>query len=505
MVLDPPTVDDVHERLRAMGIDASREDAATMRELVAETLETYDRTAELTAADDRRPTEHTDRGYEGPVASDDDPLGAWLRRCRVEGADGGLLAGRTVAVKDTVSLAGVPMSCGTRLFEYVPTTDATVVTRLLDEGAIITGVVDMDGFAFSGVGDTGAFGPTFNPHDPDRYAGGSSSGSAAAVGAGDVDIALGGDQGGSIRIPAAWSGCVGHKPTHGLVPYTGVFRVDNTIDHTGPLAGSVADAAACLEAIAGPDPLDPRSREGGTASYTDALDDGVNGLTVGVLEEGFGHDASEAAVDEAVRAATDRLADLGASVESVSVPEHADAMPVWLPIIVHGAAATMNANGEGHGWEGLYDPELVTALGRAQQVDPDEIPYNVVVAGLLHDFLADRHHGRFYAKAQNLRRSFTAAYEAALSDVDLLAMPTTPMRAFEHDSDRSAADTFRHALAPTLNTCAFNTTGHPSVSVPCAKRDGLPVGLMLTGQQFDDATVLSAAHAFESATDWTTR
>jgi len=501
--LNPPTVGDVQRRLDEMGIDASAEVAATMRDLLGETLETYERTEELPAPSERRPTEYTDRTYEGPAT--DDPLGAWLRRCRVEGRDGGRLDGYTVALKDNVSLAGVPMSCGTRLFEHVPTRDATVVTRLLDAGATITGVVDMDGFAFSGVGDTGAFGPTFNPHDPDRYAGGSSSGSAAAIGAGDVDLAVGGDQGGSVRIPAAWSGCVGHKPTHGLVPYTGVFRVDNTIDHVGPLAGTVADAAACLEAIAGADPLDPRSADVEAAAYTDALDGDVDGLTVGVVEDGFGLEVSEPAVDEAVRAAIDDLADAGASVESVSVPEHADAMAVWLPIIVHGAAATMNANGEGYGWQGGYDPELATALGRAREADPDELPYNVVVAGLLHEFVADRHHGRFYAKAQNLRRSFTAAYEAALSEVDLLAMPTTPMRAFEHDPDRSAADTFRHALAPALNTCAFNTTGHPSVSVPCAKRDGLPVGLMLTGSRFDDATVLRAAHAVEPATDWSAR
>lgn len=505
MALNSPTVEDVAARLDEMGIDASREEAVTMRELVAETLETYDRADALPEPGAQRPTEHTDREYHGRADPDEDPLSAWLRRCHIEGRDDGLLAGKTVALKDNVSLAGVPISFGTDLLEHVPTEDATIVTRMLDEGATITGIVDMDGFAFSGVGDTGAHGPTFNPHDADRYAGGSSSGSAAAVGAGDVDVAIGGDQGGSIRIPAAWSGCVGHKPTHGLVPYTGVFRVDNTIDHTGPIAGTVADAASCLEAIAGTDPVDPRQRDVEAEPYTDALDGDVDDLTIGVVEEGFGFDVSDPAVDEAVRAAVDELADLGATVESVSIPEHADAMPVWLPIIVHGAAATMTANGEGHGWHGRYDTDLVAELGRAQASNPDDLPFNVVVAALLHDYLSDQRYGEFYAKSQNLRRSFTAAYDEAFSEVDLLAMPTTPMQAFEHDPDRSAADTYRHALAPTLNTCAFNITGHPSVSVPCAERDGLPVGLMLTGRQFEDATVLRAADAFESTTDWESR
>lgn len=505
MALNAPTVEDVVGRLDEMGIDASREEAATMRELVAETLETYERVDELPEPDVRRPRDHTTREYHGPADPEEDPLGAWLRRCHVEGTGSGLLADKTVALKDNVSLAGVPISFGTDLLEHVPTSDATIVTRMLEEGATITGITDMDGFAFSGVGDTGGHGPTFNPHDPDRYAGGSSSGSAAAVSAGDVDIAIGGDQGGSIRIPAAWSGCVGHKPTHGLVPYTGVLRVDNTIDHTGPLAGTVADAASCLESIAGTDSVDPRQRDIEGDAYTDGLEEGVDNLTIGIVEEGFGLDASESAVDEAVRAAMDEFADLGATVESVSIPEHADALPIWLPIIVHGAAATLAANGEGHGWRGRYDTDLVTALGQAQEANPDDLPYNVAVVALLHDYLTDQRHGEFYAKSQNLRRSFSRAYEEALTEVDLLAMPTTPMRAFEHDPDRSPADTFRHALAPTLNTCAFDTTGHPSVSVPCAKRDGLPVGLMLTGQQFDDATVLQAAHAFESATDWESR
>lgn len=506
MSLRPPSVDETLERLDQLGFDATREEAETFQQLVDETLETYERTDELTGPNERRPDTYTAREDRGPVDAEADPLNAWVRRCHVEGADDGLLADRTVALKDNVSLAGIPMSCGTRILRgHTPQIDATIVTRMLDEGATITGMTNMDAFAFSGVGDTGDHGPTFNPHDSDRYAGGSSAGSAAVVGAGDVDVAIGGDQGGSIRIPAAWSGCVGHKPTHGLVPYTGIFRVDNTIDHIGPFGRDVEDVARCLEAIAGPDPLDPRQGTQEAAAYTERVDDGVDGLTVGVLEDGFGLEPSEPAVDETVRDVIAEYETLGATVESVNVPEHADAMPVWLPLIVEGAATSLTCDGEGYGWEGFYDTDLTETLSKFQAASADDLPFNVKIAALVADYVSDRYHGGFYGKAQNLRRSFTAAYDDAFEDVDLLALPTAPVRAFEHDPDRSDADTFRHALVPALNTCAFNTTGHPAVSVPCAKPDGLPVGLMLVGPHFDDATVLAAARALEQHIDWEQR
>jgi amidase len=506
MTLHPPSTSETLERLDRLGFDVSREEAETFRTLVAETLETYERTDDLAEPDERRPAHYLTREDHGPVDAADDPLNAWIRRCRVEGADEGLLADLTVALKDNVSLAGIPMSCGTRVLRgHTPRIDATIVTRMLDEGATITGITNMDAFAFSGVGDTGDYGPTFNPHDPERYAGGSSAGSAAVVGDGEVDVAIGGDQGGSVRIPAAWSGCVGHKPTHGLVPYTGIFRVDNTIDHVGPFGRRVEDVARCLEAIAGPDPLDPRQRDPDVAPYTERLDDGVEGLAIGVLEDGFGLDPSEPEVDGTVRDAVGEFEDLGATVESVNVPEHADAMPVWLPIIVEGAAASLTSEGEGYGWEGFYDTTLAETLSKFRSAAANDLPFNVKVAALVADYVSDRYHGGFYGKAQNLRRSFTAAYDDVLDGVDLLALPTTPMRAFEHDPERSDADTFRHALVPALNTCAFNTTGHPAVSVPCGKPGGLPVGLMLVGSHFDDATVLTAARAFEGATEWERR
>lgn len=506
MPLRAPTVEVTRELLAEMGVRVSAAEAETYRTLVEETLATYARTEELVGSNALRPDDYGNREVHGRVGDDADPLNAWVRSCRVEGADDGPLAGLEVGVKDNVAVAGVPMSCGSRLLRgYVPEGDATVVTRLLDAGATIVGVLNMDSFAFSGVGDTSDYGPMRNPRDPERYAGGSSGGSAAAVADGDVDLALGGDQGGSVRIPAAWSGCVGYKPTHGLVPYTGVFRVDNTIDHVGPLARSVETVAACLEAVAGADPLDPRQGNVESAAYTEELDRDPADLTVGILAEGFGLEPSEPVVDEAVRDAVDVLADAGATVEEVSVPMHADAMAVWLPIIVQGAAKTLEAAGEGYGWQGHYDTGLVETLGKFRRARADEFSFNVRMAGLLASYLGERYDGRFYAKSQNLRRQLTAAYEEVLEDVDVLALPTTPQRAFEHDPERPPAEVFRHALRPAVNTCAFNATGHPAISVPCATADGLPIGLMLVGDRFDDGTVLAAAQAFEQRTDWTSR
>ena len=177
----------------------------------------------------------------------------------IQEATDGPLAGRTVAIKDNIMVAGVPMMNGSETLEgFVPTRDATVVTRLLAAGATITGKAVCEDLCFSGGSHTSRTGPVRNPWDPTRSAGGSSSGSAALVAAGAVDLAVGGDQGGSVRIPSAYSGTVGHKPTHGLVPYTGAFPIELTLDHLGPITRTVADAALMLGVLAGADGLDPR-------------------------------------------------------------------------------------------------------------------------------------------------------------------------------------------------------------------------------------------------------
>jgi amidase len=188
--------------------------------------------------------------------------GAWAVRTSIKGAASGPLAGKRVAIKDNICVAGVPMAMGAGYLEgYVPEVDATVVQRILDAGGEIVGKATCEYLCLSGGSHTSWPGPVRNPTDPKRMAGGSSSGSAVLVATGEADLALGGDQGGSIRIPAAWCGIVGFKPTYGLVPFTGVFPVELTVDHVGPMSRTVRDNALFLEVLAGPDGVDPRQYE----------------------------------------------------------------------------------------------------------------------------------------------------------------------------------------------------------------------------------------------------
>ena len=226
-----------------------------------------------------------------------------------------MLAGQRVAVKDNICVAGVPLMNGSRVLEgYVPEIDATVVTRVLDAGGTIAGKAACEDLCFSAGSHTCATGPIRNPHNPAHSAGGSSGGSAALVAAGEVEMALGGDQGGSIRTPSCWCGVYGLKPTWGLVPLTGAMPIAYAVDHCGPIGASTADVARLLTAIAGPDPHDPRTALARTGDYMAALEEGVKGLTIGVLKEGFGHPASDKATDRKVRAAINRFKALGATV-----------------------------------------------------------------------------------------------------------------------------------------------------------------------------------------------
>src|ERR1700730_5979628 len=267
---------------------------------------------------------------------------AWYVKTTIKGAPSGKLAGKTIALKDNVSLAGVPMMNGASTLEgYIPDTDATIVTRILDAGGTIVGKAHCEYYCFSGGSHTNAAGPVHNPHKHGYSAGGSSSGSAALLVGGEVDMAIGGDQGGSIRMPSAYCGVCGMKPTHGLVPYTGVMPIEITLDHTGPMTATVADNALLLEVLAGPDGRDPRQYAPKVAAYTEALGQSVKGMKIGIVREGFGLANSEADVDAKVRQAAQLLGKLGAAVEEVSVPMHAVGAAIWTPIALEGATELM--------------------------------------------------------------------------------------------------------------------------------------------------------------------
>ncbi|KAJ7321194.1 hypothetical protein OS493_035171 [Desmophyllum pertusum] len=270
--------------------------------------DTYQRLYEL--PDPKLPVKYPRTpGYRPAQA--DNPYNAWAWRCDIKGAPSGKLHGKTVAIKDNACVAGIPLMNGSRMLEgFVPDVDATVVSRILDAGGHIIGKAVCENLCDDGGSFTSVTGPVLNPHNNTRMANGSSSGSAALVAGGHVDMALGGDQGGSIRMPAAACGIVGLKPTYGLVPYTGIMPMEFTLDHTGPMASTVHDTALMLEVLAGLDgDLDPRQPRDLSVpeSYSSKLTGEISHLKLGVLKEGFGYPNSEADVDELVRNSADRL------------------------------------------------------------------------------------------------------------------------------------------------------------------------------------------------------
>jgi amidase len=437
--------------------------------------------------------------------AEENPHGAWYVKTDIQGAPSGKLKGKRVAIKDNICVAGVPMMNGASTLEgYVPEVDATVVTRILDAGGSIAGKTVCEYYCFSGGSHTSATGPVHNPHRQGHSAGGSSSGSAAAVAAGEVPMALGGDQGGSIRIPAAFCGIYGMKPTHGLVPYSGIMPIELTIDHTGPMTSTVEDNALLLEVIAGPDGLDPRQYAAGPVpAWRDAMRGGVSGMRIGLVEEGFGHPISDPECEALVREAAERLKGLGAAVETVSVPMHRLGPAIWLPVAAEGATMQMMlGNGYGFNWQGLYVTSLMEAhagwRGRA-----DELSDTLKNTMLLGQIMLTKHRGRYYAKAQNLVRRLRAAYDAALRDHDLLLMPTLPMTATPLPEENAPIpEILARAFEMLPNTSPFDCTHHPAMSLPCGLVDGLPVGLMLVGRPYDEGTVYRAAHAFEQGVRW---
>ncbi len=499
MPVRPPDENEVAALAATWGMHPDDAEVSAYTPLIAAFLTSYDAVEELYAGIAPQPP--ADRSGTRP-ADADNPLGAWYVRTEIRGAADGPLAGRTVAVKDNVAVAGVPMMNGSHTVEgFVPTRDATVVTRLLDAGATVTGKSVCEDLCFSGGSHTSVTGPVRNPWDPTRTTGGSSSGSAALVAAGEVDLALGGDQGGSIRMPAAFCGIVGHKPTHGLVPYTGAFPIESTLDHLGPMTRTVADAAAVLDVLAGRDGDDPRQPADLVPdSYATALDGDVAGLRVGVVAQGFGwEELSEDGVDDTVRAAAGRLRELGIEVVDLDLPWHRHALHVWNVIATDGATVQMvEGNGYGHNWEGRYDPELIAHYGRRRRETADRWSPTVTAVALAGRWSIEQEQSRHYAMAQNLAAEVRRHYDEALTGVDLLVMPTVPMvaRPIPAPDDPLEVRVSR-GLEMIVNCAPFDVSGHPATSVPAGLSEGLPVGMMLVGRRFADATCLRAAHAFE--------
>jgi amidase len=499
----PPSDETIRDLAERYYLNLSEEEVEAFIDLIGGQVEAFERLRSL--HEPERSLTYPVRESYGSPATDADSDNAIVTRCRVEGTEDGSLSGYEVAVKDNIAVAGVEMTAGSNVFEgYVPQYDAPAVERLLDAGATIVAKANMSDMAVSGSGDLTATGPIYNPLDDDYLAGGSSGGSAAAVVNGDADIALGTDQAGSIRIPAAFCGCVGHKPTHGLVPYTGAVPMGFSFDHLGPITGTVEDTALVLDAIAGPDDLDPRQDGREPDEYAALLGAAPDDVTVGIVEEGF--IAAEPDLDEQIRDALTAFEAEGAEVRDVSVPLHDDGALIWRGVVPESIAAITRDDGVGHFVDGHYDTGFQQAFASARRGRGDEFPATYKFLLVLGEYLMEEYYGYYHAVSRNLTRDLRREYDATLTDVDVLALPTSPIIAFEADRDiKGPKELVLKAQTGTRthNTTPFDVTGHPSVSVPAGTADGLPVGLMFVAPHYADAMALRAAHAFEQHVDVT--
>jgi amidase len=496
-----PDAEQLVEMAAGIGLRLSKAEAELYLPFLGDTLRQLDAFVQSRAEEAKPPLLFPERapGYRPSLA--EDKYQAWLWKCAIGGKDTGLLAGKTVSFKDHISVAGIPQVFTSQALEgFIPDIDATVVTRVLAAGGKVVGKHMMNGFM-------GDYGKPLNPHDTGRITGGSSSGSGAALAAGEVDISFGGDQGGSIRLPAAYCGVVGLKPTFGLVSHFAVgFAAEPSVDHVGPMARTVADCAAALQAVAGYDGYDPRQHRGIPESIDvlSGLDGGVRGLRIGILEEGFA-EPIEPEVSAGVLAAVSRLEKLGAEVSRVSVPEHASIDSTYAALVFEGQRALVDTGFFGIGAKTYYPASVITAIDRMWRGHGDMMPPRTKLAHLIAEVSRRNYHGGVYAKAHNVRPGIVAAFDRALARVDVLALPTT--RNIASDVEEVPTDPTEAVLASlrrdwirqpgAYNTKPTNYTGHPALAVPCGTVKGMPISLQLVGGMLADALLLRVGYAVE--------
>ena len=409
------------------------------------------------------------------------------------------LFGVPVAIKDNICTKGTRTTASSRMLEqYVPPYDATAIERLHAAGAIVIGKTNCDEFAMGSSTENSAFGVTRNPWALDRIPGGSSGGSAAAVAARMVPLALGSDTGGSIRQPAALCGIVGLKPTYGRVSRYGLIAFASSLDQIGPIATTVADAALALSVLAGADARDATTSREPAAAFTDALTNDVRGLRVGVprslLAEGV-----EPGVATTFEEALNALREAGAELVDVSLPHSRHAIAVYY-LVANAEASSNLARYDGVRY-GFRAPVDQGGLGAMYDATRDrgfgaEVKRRIMLGTYV---LSAGYYDEYYLKAQKVRTLIRRDYEEAFARADVIAMPTSPTTAFRLGERTS--DPISMYLADVF-TVSANLTGLPAVTVPCGFAEGLPVGLQLTGRAFDEATTLRIADAYERATAW---
>ena len=420
---------------------------------------------------------------------------AALDRVVADGGDPGPLAGVPVALKDNLCTRGVPTTCSSLILDgWCPPYDATVVSRLAAAGAVAVGKTNLDEFAMGSSTENSAFGPTRNPHDLSRVPGGSSGGSAAAVAAGFAPVALGSDTGGSIRQPAALCGVVGVKPTYGTVSRLGLVAFGSSLDQIGPFATTVADAALVLEVIGGHDPGDSTSLPQPFPSVSDHLDDGVDGLRVGIITEMMGEGISPD-VAARVRAAADALAAAGAVVEEVSVPAVAYGLSAYY-LVAPAEASSNLARYDGVRYGLRVDAATTGEMMEATRTAGfgDEVKRRIMLGTYA---LSAGYYDAFYGKALKVRTLIRADFDAAYERFDVLLSPTSPTTAFPFGD--KTADPLQMYLNDVC-TIPTNLAGHPAMSVPYGVGDdGLPVGVQVLAPALGEVPMFRAAAVLEAA------
>jgi aspartyl-tRNA(Asn)/glutamyl-tRNA(Gln) amidotransferase subunit A len=412
----------------------------------------------------------------------------------IEGANDGSLAGATVAVKDNISTEGVRTTCASEMLEdYVPPYDATVVEALKAAGATVVGKTNMDEFGMGSTTETSAFGAAPNPVAPGHVPGGSSGGSAAAVAAGEADLALGSDTGGSIRNPAAFCGVVGIKPTYGLVSRYGLVAYANSLEQIGPLAPTVEEAAALLDVISGPDENDATTREEGKDSdYASAATGDVEGTTIGVPTELV--EGADDGVRERFEETLDDLRQQGATVEEVSLPSVEHAVEAYYVIAMSEASSNLaRFDGVRYGQSGGFEGNWNEAFSNSREAFGEEVKRRILLGTYA---LSAGYHDKYYKQAQDARAWVKQDFDEAFESVDLLASPTMPTPPFERGE--SLDDPLQMYLADA-NTVPVNLADLPAISVPAGEVDGgLPVGIQFIGPAFGEDEIIRVGSAVEN-------
>jgi len=423
-----------------------------------------------------------------------------IRQCEAleKNPNKGRLSGIPVVIKDNICAQDQNTTCSSKILKgFKPPYDATVVSKLKAEGAIILAKANMDEFAFGSSCETSCYGATHNPWNLGRIPGGSSGGSAAAVAADETILAIGSDTGGSIRQPASLCGVVGLKPTYGRVSRYGLIAFASSLDQIGPFAKDVHDAALLLSVIAGYDPMDSTSAKAQVPDYTKSLKADVKGLKIGIPKEYFA-EGLDPEVREAIENALNVLKNLGAKVKEISLPHTEYAVADYYILATAEASSNLaRFDGVQYGHRSDKASDLIDMYFKTKGEGFGEEAKRRIILGTYA--LSSGYYDAYYLRAQKVRRLIRQDFDRAFSDVDCIVTPTSPTVAFK------IGERMDNPLAMYLSdiyTISVNLAGLPAISVPCGlNSEGLPIGLQIITRAFDEETMFRASYAFEQSTE----